>query len=231
MVVADGHSPGPELAVMSNPWDDRAEAYRTSVTHATDPDLDTVVALCEPGPGVTALDVATGGGHVARRLREAGAEVVTVDAAPGMEPDVVSAAESLPFPDGSFDVVVSRIAPHHFADIGAAVAEMARVTRNAVVIEDTLYISDDHELAEKLRDPTHVRSYSEAEWRAFLERAGLLVERVDYFEKTHNTDDWLARCGCDGEVAERARKLLAPVASADGATWQDTKIILKARKA
>jgi SAM-dependent methyltransferase len=168
---------------------------------------------------------------VARRLREEGAEVVTVDAAAGMEPDVVAPAEHLPFEDGTFDVVVTRIAPHHFSDIAGAVAELARVTRNAVVVEDTLYISDDHEQAEKLRDPTHVRSYSEAEWRAFLEGAGLAVEHVDYFVKTHDTEDWLARCDCTGDTAERVRDLLAPVASDDGTTWQDTKIILKARKA
>jgi len=213
---------------MSDPWNERAEAYRSSVTHATDPDLDTVVALCD---GPRALDVATGGGHVARRLRERGIDVVTVDAAAGMEPDVVAPAEQLPFPDGSFDVVVTRIAPHHFADIRAAVEEMARVTRDAVVIEDTLFLSDDQELAEKLRDPTHVRSYSEQEWRSLLEGAGLEVEHVEYFRKTHDTEEWLARTGCDGEQAERVRELLAAVASDDGATWQDTKIILKARKA
>lgn len=216
---------------MSDPWNERAEAYRSSVTHASDPDLDTVVALCEPGPGVKALDVATGGGHVARRLREEGAEVVTADAAAGMEPDVVCPAEHLPFADAAFDVVVSRIAPHHFSDIEGAVAEMARVTRDSVVVEDTLYISDDHEQAEKLRDPTHVRSYSEDEWRGFFERAGLTVEHVDYFRKTHDTEDWLARTGCDGTAADRVRELLAAVSSDDGGTWQDTKIILKARKA
>jgi SAM-dependent methyltransferase len=216
---------------MSDPWSGRAEAYRTSVTHATDPDLDLVVALCEPGPGVHALDVATGGGHVARRLREAGAEVVTVDAAAGMEPDVVTPAESLPFDDASFDVVVTRIAAHHFSDVAGAVAEMARVARGAVVVEDTLYLSEDHEQAEALRDPTHVRSYSEDEWRSFLEGAGLELESVDYFVKTHDTADWLARTGCEGDTAARVRELLAPVASEDGSTWQDTKIILKARKA
>jgi ubiquinone/menaquinone biosynthesis C-methylase UbiE len=216
---------------MSDPWNERSEAYRSSVTHASDPDLDTVVELCEPAPGVKALDVATGGGHVARRLREAGADVVTADAAVGMEPDVVCPAESLPFADDSFDVVVSRIAPHHFSDIAVAVAEMARVTRASVVVEDTLYVSDEHEQAEKLRDPTHVRSYTEAEWRRFFEQAGLVVEQVDYFRKTHDTEDWLARTGCDGEVAERVRELLSAVASDDGSTWQDTKIILKARKA
>ncbi len=55
---------------MSDVWSERAEAYRTSSTHATDADLDIVVELCEPRAGMTALDVATGGGHVARRLRE-----------------------------------------------------------------------------------------------------------------------------------------------------------------
>jgi SAM-dependent methyltransferase len=212
---------------MINPWDERAEAYRNSVTHASDPDLDMVVVLCT---GETALDVATGGGHVARRLRELGLDVVTVDAAAGMQPDVVAPAEQLPFEDGSFDVVVTRIAPHHFGDIEAAVAELARVTRDAVVIEDTLFISEEHEQADKLRDPTHVRSYTEAEWRGFLERAGLTIEHVDYFHKTHDLEDWLARTGCDGEDAERVRELLAPVTSDDGTTWQDTKIILKAKK-
>ena len=118
---------------MSSLWDDRAEAYRSSVTHATDADLDIVVEMCNPHEGVKALDVATGGGHVARRLREAGAEVVTTDASPGMHPDVVCRAEDLPFADGSFDVVVSRIAPHHFEDIGRAVGELARVANRTIL--------------------------------------------------------------------------------------------------
>jgi len=212
-------------------WGARADAYRTSPTHAGDPDLDTVVALCEPRPGLKALDVATGGGHVARRLREAGAEVVTADASPGMGPDVVCPAEHLPFADDSFDVVVTRIAPHHFGSIREAVGEMARVARDLVVVEDTLYTSDEVEQAEALRDPTHVRNYSEAEWRGFLADAGLVVEQVDRYRKTHVLDDWLARTGCAGDDAERVRGLLADLTSADGATWQDTKLIVKSRKA
>jgi SAM-dependent methyltransferase len=215
---------------MSNVWDDRAEAYRTSVTHAADADLDTVVELCNPHAGVKILDVATGGGHVARRLREEGAEVVTLDSSPGMQPDVVASAESIPFADGSFDVVVTRIAPHHFQDMGAALGEIVRVATRLVVIEDTLYSSEEHEEAEKLRDPTHVRSYSEEEWRDMLVDAGLEIEQVQYFEKTHDVEDWLARTGCAGEDAERVRELLRPDSSADGRTFRDTKIILKARK-
>jgi SAM-dependent methyltransferase len=215
---------------MSDLWSDRAEAYRSSATHATDADLDTVVEMCNPHPGVKALDVATGGGHVARRLREQGAEVVTADPAPGMQADVVCMAEDLPFADGSFDVVVTRIAAHHFADIGKAVGEMARVSSRTVVVEDTLYTSEDVEAAEKVRDPTHVRSLSEEEWRELLQSAGLELERVEFFEKTHGFDDWLARTGCTGRDAERVRELLAGVSSDDRLTWHDTKILIKARK-
>ena len=38
-------------------------------------------------------------------------------------------AEKLPFPDASFDLVTCRTAPHHFADVPAFVAEVARVLR------------------------------------------------------------------------------------------------------
>jgi SAM-dependent methyltransferase len=211
-------------------WDERAEAYRTSPTHASDPDLDIVVEMCNPHAGKKILDVASGGGHVARRLREQGAEVVTLDPSPGMGADVLAPAEHIPFADGSFDCVVTRIAPHHFTNIGEAMGEMARVSNREIVIEDTLYTSEEHEEAEKLRDPTHVRSYSEQEWRDLLASAGLAVERVEYFEKTHETDEWLARTECRGETAERVRELLRPVSSDDGKTWRDTKLIVKARK-
>jgi len=166
---------------VTDAWSARADAYRISPTHREGDDLDALVAWCDPGPGVEALDVATGGGHVARRLAEAGCTVTTCDAAEGMAPDVVCPAERLPFADGSFDVVACRIAAHHFADVAAAVREMARVTRRLVVIEDTLYADERVEEAERLRDPTHVRSYSEPEWRGSIEAAGLTVERVERF--------------------------------------------------
>jgi SAM-dependent methyltransferase len=213
---------------MTSTWNDRAEAYRTSAVHAGGADLDLVIELCEPRSGLEVVDVATGGGHVARRLRELGAKVTTVDPSEAMEPDVVATAESLPFESGSFDVVVNRLAAHHFSSIEDAVSEFARVTRGLVVIEDHLRTDEDTETAEKLRDPSHVRSQDEAEWRALLEGAGLEVDHVSFHDMTLDFDSWFARTQTPAADAARARELLAPRTAGD--TWTSPMIILRARK-
>ena len=215
---------------MTDVWSARAEAYRQSQTHAAGEDLDAVVELCNPHEGVTILDVATGGGHVARRLREQGAQVVTTDAARGMGPDVICPAEHLPFAEGSFDVVVTRIAAHHFDDLGTAVGEMVRVTNSVLVIEDMLYRTEEEQEAERLRDSSHKRSLSADEWRELLVEAGLEIEQELYFSKTHDMTEWLARTGCEGADAQRVRELLAPFSSEDGSTWSNDYVVVKARK-
>ena len=187
-------------------WSDRAQAYVDSDAHREGDDLEQLVAWA--AGATTALDVATGGGHVARRLRDAGVEVVTCDPAPGMRPDVICRAESLPFANGSFDVVACRTAAHHFADVRAATREMARVSRDRVLIVDTIHMGDAIEQAEALRDPSHVRNYTDAEWRGIVAEAGLGIDEVRFFSHTFDFAAWLARTGCDGEEAQRVEELL-----------------------
>jgi SAM-dependent methyltransferase len=206
-------------------WSQRAQLYCESDAHREGADLDLLVRWAE---GETALDVATGGGHVARRLREAGFTVVTVDPSPGMEPDVVGRAEALPFEDESFDVVTCRIAAHHFDDVRAAMCEMARVARRAVIVVDNLYRGEEVEEAERLRDPTHVRNYSEDEWCELFEQARLSVDAVEVVEAEFELDAWLARAGCGGAAAERVRDLLRGWIS-DGKV-RGKRIVLKGRK-
>lgn len=210
---------------MTDLWSERADAYRESVVHREGPDLDLAVEWAE---GETALDVATGGGHAADRLREAGFRVTTLDPAPGMRADVVSRAEHIPFADGSFDTVVTRIAAHHFEDVRAAVAEMARVAGRVVIVVDNVFGGDALEEAERLRDPTHVRCYSEEEWRSLLGGAGLEVEAVERFERRVPLRPWLERAGCEGEEAERVVALLGD--RADGEHVLLERIALKGRK-
>jgi SAM-dependent methyltransferase len=214
---------------MTDVWSTRAQAMRESPTHREGPDLDLVVEWCEPAEGVQALDVATGGQHVARRLREAGARVVTVDPAPGMEPDVISRAEEIPFADGSFDAVACRIAAHHFEDVTSAVREMARVSRDRVILQDNLFQGEAMEEAEKLRDPTHVRRYSEDEWRGFFEAAGLEVDRLEIMSRRMPVDPWLDRADATPEVASRVKELIADMIE-DGLVRHEA-IILRGRKA
>ncbi len=188
-------------------WTERADLYRASEAHREGADLDLFVEWS--AGAATALDVATGGGHVARRLRESGLEVVTSDPAPGMQPDVVCRAEDLPFADRSFDVAACRVAAHHFENVRAAVAEMARVSGGLVLVSDNLFVSEAGEEADRLRDPTHVRNYSEADWGVFFADAGLQVEEA--VDVVHGVafEPWLERTDCKGDEAERVQALLA----------------------
>ncbi|MFN2470324.1 MAG: class I SAM-dependent methyltransferase [Gaiellaceae bacterium] len=213
---------------MTEVWSRRANAYRDAVEQREGADLDRIVEWCLAAEARTAIDVATGGGHVARRLREAGLEVVSADPAPGMHADVFCYAENLPFAARSFDGVVTRIAPHHFSDVAAAVGELARVARKVVIVEDTLYASDTVEEAERLRDPTHVRSCTEEEWRGLLEGAGLELEAVERHEKRRPFEAWLTRTGTSESDGARVRELLAE-RIVDG-DYVDTKVLMRARR-
>jgi SAM-dependent methyltransferase len=209
-------------------WSQRADAFRESPTHREGPDLDLLVEWCEPGHDVKVLDVATGGGHVARRLREEGCTVITVDPAPGMRADVVAPAEKLPFADGSFDVVACRIAAHHFRDIRRAVAEMARVSDRLLVIEDNIFRGEHVEEAERLRDPSHVRCYSEDEWREMVNAVGFEVEQLEHFARRQSFDAWLARVDTPPDTGEQIRALLPD--HIEGGMLDFDLIVLKARR-
>ena len=85
--------------------------------------------------GARLLDVGTGGGCVAEALRVVGAEVVALDVRDYRLEGVartrfaLGRGESLPFAEGTFDVVVSSNVLEHVPDSRGAVAELARVCR------------------------------------------------------------------------------------------------------
>jgi SAM-dependent methyltransferase len=109
---------------------------------------DELVALSGIAPGQKVLDVATGSGNVAIVAAQAGAEVIGLDLTPelfdaarrrlaeaGLEVELVEGdAEDLPYPDDSFDRVLSAMgvmfAPRH----EQAAAELVRVCRPGGVI-------------------------------------------------------------------------------------------------
>jgi SAM-dependent methyltransferase len=106
-------------------------------------------------PGQRVLDVACGTGILAREIASrmgSGGRVMGIDPSPGMvavakqlAPTVEwreGAAESLPFPDESFDVVMSQFGLMFFTDRRQALREMMRVLapggRLAVAVWDSL---------------------------------------------------------------------------------------------
>jgi SAM-dependent methyltransferase len=206
-------------------WSERAQLYVDSDAHRAGADLDLLVEWARGAE--TALDVATGGGHVARRLREAGIDVVSSDPAAGMKPDVICRAEDLPFATNSFDLVACRVAPHHFSDVARAVSEMARVSRDLVLIVDTVNMGEAVEQAEKLRDSLHVRNYSEEEWREFCAAAGLEIEELRVIPRESDLAVWLSRTACEGEQADRVVELLGERAA--GGCLRLDLIAIKAR--
>ena len=84
---------------------------------------------------------------------------------------------------------------------------MARVSRDAVLLVDTLNMGEDGEQAEALRDPSHVRNYTEDEWRAMVAAAGLEIEELVVLPHTIDFPAWLERTACTGETAQRVREL------------------------
>jgi SAM-dependent methyltransferase len=100
--------------------------------------------VLEHCPGGRGLDVGCGTGALAARLAAAGYEMTGVDPSGGMlevlssrAPEVhavKASGTSLPFPDDSFDLVLSVAVMHHVADPGdvrRTLAEMVRVARPA----------------------------------------------------------------------------------------------------
>ena len=106
-----------------------AASYLTSTPHALGKSLERLVALTSPQKTWRALDVATGGGHVAYTFAPHVERMWATDITQEML-DMVKGeaqkrglanvrtayakAEALPFEDASFDLVTCRIAPHHF---------------------------------------------------------------------------------------------------------------------
>lgn len=210
-----------------------AQSYVTSQSHAHGDDLALMLDLARLRGDERVLDIATGGGHTALAFARHAREVVASDLTPAMlraaEQFIggqglanvrfeLADAEDLPFADASFDVVTTRIAPHHFPRPQRYVHEVARVLRpgGRFLLDDNMG-PEDAELSafmdrfERWRDPSHARAYTVGEWRGWIEAAGLAVEHVEPLRaKRYDFADWAARMRMpETERAELERWLLA----------------------
>ena len=157
--------------------------------------VDWILQNLELEPQFSVLDVAAGTGIVARAVAPSVREVIAFDATPAMlrqgRAKAVSEgltnvvftegdASRLPYDDGTFDLVVCRLAIHHFLEPTIQVREMARVCRpgghvglidltTSQSVEESLL----HNRLERMRDPSHCRALNPDELRLLLAGAGL----------------------------------------------------------
>lgn len=206
-------------------FDEHAASYVTSEVHRAGDDLETLASWCDDAE--LALDVATGAGHTAGAIADAGADrVVAADAAPNMVrtavseypavEGVVADAERLPFQTDGVDAVSCRIAAHHFPDPRTFVREVARVLEpgGTFAFEDNIAPPDPDldaflNRVESLRDPSHVRSHTQSEWERWISDAGLSVERSFVVKKTIDFEYWTEQLDVSPETTRELQRLLA----------------------
>jgi SAM-dependent methyltransferase len=184
----------------------------------------------------TVLDVACGPGLVVAAFAKACRHATGIDLTPAMMAKAREHAAalgvanvefragdvtSLPFPDRSFSVVVSRFAFHHFADPLVVLREMVRVATRCIVVAD-LAASNDPARAvafnrmEKLRDPSHTRALPLCQLRGLFANAGLPEPRVAHYEVRADLDGLLASSFPAPDDIPIIRKMFADSISDDG---------------
>jgi len=202
-------------------------SYVESSAHRSGKDLDTLRNWVTEANPNRVLDIATGAGHTAGEVRKDRDDtlVCATDISPemvraavsryGIE-GVVADAEELPFSSSSFDAVTCRIAAHHFPKPRAFPREVRRVlTPDGVFAFEDNVAPDDEELdaflneVERLRDPTHVRSYTVAEWKRWLEEEVFDVLEARVVKKKLDYETWMDSLDTSEENRERIESMLS----------------------
>jgi ubiquinone/menaquinone biosynthesis C-methylase UbiE len=214
----------------------RAASYLNSAVHSKGADLDRLTELVRKTKPACVLDLGCGAGHAsfavaageAQRViaYDPSAEMLEVVAAEGARRGFtnlqtrVGAAETLPFENGTFDLIVTRYSAHHWANVPKAIAEAARVATpdaRLVVIDlvspETPLFDTSLQVVEFLRDASHVRDYRISEWRTMLEAVGFSPPAITSWKLTMEFNSWIERIGTPSERVAALHAVFAKLPS------------------
>lgn len=203
------------------------------------------------------LEVATGPGHVAFGFADECNTVVGLDLTKA--PLVIAEqtrrersvdnvhfqqgdAENLPFSRDTFDIVVCRLAFHHFENPLEVLQQMVRVCRpdGTVAVAD-LVVSEHPDRGEyqnefeRLRDPSHVRALPLSELLELFTEGGLEVEDVYTDVLVQEVNQWFSTAHTPASQAAEARTMIERDANEDLSGtrpfWRDGKLCFVQRTA
>ena len=210
----------------------QASVFNAAAPIANEDALQLIVDAAGPGPDDTVLDVACGGGLVARAFAPHVRHASGIDVTPAMLAQARHAAAerglantswdqgdvtTLPYADGSFSIVATRFSFHHFLDPLAVLREMTRVCApgGRIVVADSCPSEDKAKAAafnklELLRDPSHTRALPLSELKSLFVATGLGEPVVQFSELRDEAKNLLARSypnpGDEMKILEMFRK-------------------------
>jgi ubiquinone/menaquinone biosynthesis C-methylase UbiE len=192
-----------------------AEHYRVSAVHAAGEDLQRLAHEVRRMNAAHVLDAGCGAGHTAMTVAPFAQTVVAYDLTAPMLRQVEQLAaergcanvvtrrgdvEHLPFEPASFDAVVSRYSAHHWPRPQRALEEIRRVLKpggafllSDVVSPDEPKLDTFLQTVELLRDPSHVRDHTVAQWEAMLVQAGFRSEVFFTWKLPLDFQAWVKR--------------------------------------
>jgi ubiquinone/menaquinone biosynthesis C-methylase UbiE len=202
-------------ALIRDQFTRQAQVFNAAASVANKDGLQMIVDAAEPGPDDTVLDVACGGGLVARAFAPYVRQATGIDVTPAMldqarkasaEQGLVNTSwdqgdvTTLPYADASFTIVATRFSFHHFLEPAAVLKEMVRVCApgGRIVVADSCPSEDKAKAAafnclELLRDPSHTRALPLSEMKNLFAAAGLGEPLVTFSELRDEAHKLLAR--------------------------------------